>query len=176
MPTQTCQYPCAICRVSRDSLEALCGSCGWAPASLSETPVIRRVPTHAHAEVPHVSSNKIVGICTALVIVSAVTGFCIWKFWPELSSGLQIARSGSQKSGELSVSESQPVSAGTEVDIVEGNRVLVAKVKVTQVRWKVPGPLQSPKYPASGFVSVSLDSDQWKTVRAATEVSIRRSK
>ena len=78
---------------------------------------------------------------------------------------------------KLDVVNSVPVLPGTLVDIisVEENRVLLSKVRVTDVQWEVPEPFQPPQYPVSGFVVVSLHELQWMAITEAGDISVRPS-
>ena len=78
---------------------------------------------------------------------------------------------------KLDVVNSEPVQPGTLVDIisVKENRVLLSKARVTRVQWEVPEPFQSPQYPASGSVVVSLRENQWMAISEAGEISVRPS-
>jgi len=79
--------------------------------------------------------------------------------------------------GDLFVVNSVPVQPGTLVDVisVKENRVLFLEVEVTRVRWDVPEPNQSPQFPASGFVVVTLRDRQWMAITEAGDISVRLS-
>jgi hypothetical protein len=68
--------------------------------------------------------------------------------------------------GQIYVENSDPVNPTAPIDIIDGSssplQVLVSGVTVEEVRWKVNGPFMSPKYPAAGFITVTLAENQWK--------------
>ena len=95
---------------------------------------------------------------------------------PTIPSNPSINPSGATSAGEVYVSNSVPVTPGTSVAIISSGpprQLLVSNAKVTSVRWKVPGPFQSPKYPASEFVGFSLASNQWQAIQDAGDVTIQ---
>lgn len=69
---------------------------------------------------------------------------------------------------ELFVSNFDPaLGPGAYVDVVmQGTpgRIIVAGAPLQQTRWRAAGPFSSPKYPAEGFVALSLAENQWETI------------
>lgn len=78
---------------------------------------------------------------------------------------------------ELLVENSEPVTPGAMVDVVDGSTdpptVIVEIVQVLNVRWKVSSPLEEPKFPAKGFVTVPLTKEQSRRVQGLS-VTIRK--
>ena len=72
---------------------------------------------------------------------------------------------------------SDPVQPGTLVDIISvgENRVLLSKVRVTRVQWEVSEPFQSPQYPASGIVVVTLREPEWMAITETSDIFVRPS-
>ena len=99
---------------------------------------------------------------------------------PSISYDYVVSPSGSYSSAQIYVQKSVPVSPGTKVDIINEDftppRAIIQGVMVTYVKWKVPGPFRAPKYPASGFVTVSLSDNQGKAIKEAQLLSIRPGK
>ena len=95
----------------------------------------------------------------------------------EVNNDDVIEPSGKEKTIQIYAEKSVPLNSGALADIViENNKVIVQGAKVINVKWKVPGPFQMPKYPASGFVSISVFENQIKAIENAKTISIRPSK
>jgi hypothetical protein len=80
---------------------------------------------------------------------------------------------------EFWVENSEPLLPGTSVDIIDNTspppqRVIVSGAIVKSVRWKVSKPFTKPKYPASGFVAMTLAENQWKIIEGQ-DIGIRKS-
>lgn len=95
----------------------------------------------------------------------------------EVNNDDVIKPSGKEKTIQIYAEKSVPLAPGALADIViENNKVIVQGAKVIDVKWKVPGPFQMPKYPASGFVSISVFENQIKAIEKSKTISIRPSK
>jgi hypothetical protein len=80
---------------------------------------------------------------------------------------------------EFYVENSEPVLPGTKVCLIDGKssplQVIVSDATVQNVRWKIKGPFTIPKYPASGFVTITLSENQWKALEDK-DIIIKKSK
>lgn len=89
---------------------------------------------------------------------------------PKINYEQVVLASGKIKKGQIYVKNSVPVIPGTKVDLIDWNsspkKAIVRNVPLISVKWKVPGPFQTPKYPASGFVELTLSENQWKAIKA----------
>lgn len=86
MSPESLQFPCARCGESRESLEAPCSKCDWTPASKYDVP---HVPQSADTNiVPRSSSGRLVGVCAALVIASAIASVYLSEFRTNVDSKL----------------------------------------------------------------------------------------
>ncbi len=88
---------------------------------------------------------------------------------PAVSYENVVVASGKTTTAQLFVEKSIPATPGTKVDLVDVSvsppQVIVSGATLQSARWKVPGPFQSPKYPASGFVTFSLAENQWAAMK-----------
>ncbi len=79
---------------------------------------------------------------------------------------------------QIMVEQSDPVEPGQQVDVWDAStnppQKIMEAVSVTYVRWKVSGPFTSAKYPAKGFVTLSLSTEQTKSLENVDTISIRR--
>lgn len=93
----------------------------------------------------------------------------------QLPTNSPVVASGPVRQMDAYVVNSVPVMPGTAVAIVDpaGPTLLVDRTVPTNVRWKIPGPFQSPKYPAEGFVTFLLAESQWEAIKKAGDVSIQ---
>jgi len=86
-----------------------------------------------------------------------------------LSYDQVVSASGKATTGQLYVDNSEPVNPGAKVDLIDSNssppQVIVSDAIVQSVRWRVNGPFQAPKYPASGFVNLKLTENQWNALK-----------
>lgn len=78
---------------------------------------------------------------------------------------------------ELFVEASDPVRPGTSVDLFDSAstppKLIAENVSVVKVRWKVADPSSPPRFPASGFLTVTLTKDQTLAVQDAQTTSVR---
>ena len=97
---------------------------------------------------------------------------------PQFGRSSVVTPAGPQSIQELYVVDSIPVGAGSSVDIVSigpPRSLLVSKASILEVRWKVPGPFQSPKYPATGFIKLSLAANQWDAIEHGGQAAVQPS-
>lgn len=70
---------------------------------------------------------------------------------------------------EIFVDNSEPIGPFTKINLIDNSqstpRVIVSNAIAQEVRWKVKGPFMAPKYPASGFVRLSLAKNQWEALK-----------
>ena len=173
-------YPCPQCHTSRESLEAPCSKCGWTPPpSIVE---VRELPTRTNFANLAFYLSVLVVLVAALAVRWFTDDVILTsreiESAPQTPLNAQLSPIESIQLIELSVVNSVPVQPGTLVDIisVEENRILLSKVKVTEVQWEVSGPVQSPQDRASGFVVVSLYELQWMEISDAGDILVRPSK
>jgi len=87
-----------------------------------------------------------------------------------------VKASGKVMAAQLFVENSVPAGPGTTVDILNDSasppEVIVSGATIREARWKVPGPFQLPKYPASGFLTFMLTEGQMRAIEGK-DISIR---
>lgn len=78
---------------------------------------------------------------------------------------------------ELHVEQSDPVTPGDVATVWDISKEPPAKllenVSVSNIRWRVSSPLQSPKFPASGFVTLLVSQEQKERLKDAKLISVR---
>src|SRR4030095_10703654 len=83
---------------------------------------------------------------------------------PKIVFDAVVKPSGAQKTAQLFIKNSEPVGPGAHVDIVMGDgpaHALVVDAVVQAARWKIKEAGAVPKFPADGFVTLTLSQAQW---------------
>lgn len=79
---------------------------------------------------------------------------------------------------ELRVENSDPVKPGDTVTVWDVSarppRKVLERIPVANIRWRVSSPLEPPKFPASGFVTLLVSREQKETLANTKLVSVRR--
>lgn len=159
------QFPCAGCGAARQSLEAACDNCGWSPEPMT-------TPGSYSGDADARGTNWRIWAFLAICPVALAA-----LIWIARSRGLDAPPqlNVSPISTEIFVQDSQPVAPGTIVDVVTTSKprqLVLGNAQVTDARWEFPDPIQTPAYPARGFITLQLSDDQVNIIQSAGDISI----
>jgi len=87
--------------------------------------------------------------------------------YPRIEYDAVVAPGGETQVAQLFIKNSVPVMPGERVDIVMGDdpaHAIVSNTVVQAARWKLKS-IGLPKYPADGFVTLTLTKNQWESFK-----------